>query len=142
MCAATTAAVSGVLSKCGSIGARTRVSYRFLAERFLAGLAFAGPASLEAALFGAGDISSMRRSTSSNPFPGSVASWSLGGWGFGPFLLVGIFESLASDGLEQGIATLPVRHLAVVPTEVELGHVALQVIVTNVVESADQATLQ
>lgn len=100
MCAVTAAAASGVSSWCVSTGGRTRVSYRFLAERFLAGLALAGPAFLGAALFGVGDISSIRFSTSSNPFPGSGASWSLGGGGVGAFLLVGILESLSSDGLQ------------------------------------------
>ena len=40
MCAATTAAVSGVLNKCGSIGVRTRASYLFLADVFQTGLDF------------------------------------------------------------------------------------------------------
>ena len=70
MCAVTTAAVLGVLSKYGSTGVRTRVSYRSLADGFSAGSASAAPAFLSPLLvFGFGGITNIRRSTSSNSWP-------------------------------------------------------------------------
>src|SRR4051812_39102757 len=103
-------------------------------------------------LFGGGD--SMRRNASSNPMPGSLSSsgGKLGeGLGFDspPELVPGdlsaVREALAFNAFEGRVRALHIVHSKgdpVVPAEVKFGGVALQVLFTDAVKGAVQATLE
>lgn len=53
-----------------------------------------------------------------------------------------VHQALAMNLRQQRIRTLAVRHFAVVPAVIELRHVALQVLLANVMECADKTALQ
>lgn len=73
--------------------------------------------------FGSGGVSSIRRNTSSS-------SWALALGAAGSFTsrLATVGKSHSCNRLQEHIATLPVRRLAMIPTEVELRHIPLKML--------------
>ena len=103
---------------------------------------------------GSGGVASIRRNASSRPIPSSLSSplgefgGGLGFDGFPDFVagdLGTICQALAFDVLENRASALHIieaQQDAMVPAEIELGGVALQVLFADAVERADQATLE
>lgn len=68
-----------------------------------------------------GGVASILRSTVSKSAEDSDA----GGWLLGVVRLGIVTEALSTDSSQQRIAALAIRHLAVIPAEIELGDVAV-----------------